>query len=258
MKLIIFNLILNLKQYKKLINDFTATMDLNDKTIKEKYKDKLIYDYTLKKFREDGYSKEISLIQDNNKENRIITSILINQFRYEIGLNHNINLIPKILFKSSGTIIELEKQKNEVLQLISTLSLNTLHEILNNSNLSYIKKLNKYLNTNKKKESFLSLIKQQFNDSSSLIIHSKDNKKEEKLHIVNNLDKNEKIRMIFAIDMLNEGWDVLSLFDIVKIDEIQKNIIKKSTTSEIQLIGRGARIFPYSYNFKIIRRYELL
>lgn len=240
------NKLLDVNPENKLV-DFTATMDLSNKEILEKYKDKLIFDYTLKSFREDGYSKEISLIQDNNKENRIITSILINQFRYEIGLNNNINVIPKILFKSSGTIEDLEKEKSEVIKLISSLSIDKLNEILNNSNLSYIKKLSKYLDTTKKKEDFISLIKKQFTDNSSLIIHSKDKNKEQKLQIANNLDKNESIRMIFAIDMLNEGWDVLSLFDIVKIDEIQKNTIKKSTTSEIQLIGRGARIFPYTY-----------
>ena len=238
--------LLNINLKNKLV-DFTATMDLSNKEILEKYKSKLIYDYTLKKFREDGYSKEISLIQDNNKENRIITSILINQFRYEIGLNNNINVIPKILFKSSGTIEDLEKEKSEVIKLVSSLSIDKLNEILNSSTLSYIKKLSKYLDTTKEKEDFISLIKKQFTDNSSLIIHSKDKDKEQKLQIANNLDKNESIRMIFAIDMLNEGWDVLSLFDIVKIDEIQKNTIKKSTTSEIQLIGRGARIFPYTY-----------
>jgi len=238
--------LLNINPKNKLV-DFTATMDLSNKTILEKYKSKLIYDYTLKKFRDDGYSKEISLIQDNNKENRIITSILINQFRYEIGLNHNISVIPKILFKSSGTIENLEKDKSEVIKLVSSLSIDKLNELLNNSTLSYIKKIFKYLNTNEKKENFISLIKKQFSDNNSLIIHSKDKNKEQKLQIVNNLDNNENIRMIFAIDMLNEGWDVLSLFDIVKIDEIQKNTIKKSTISEIQLIGRGARIYPYTY-----------
>lgn len=240
------NKLLNINPTNKLV-DFTATMDLSNKDILEKYKSKLIYDYTLKRFREDGYSKEISLIQNNNKENRILQAILINQFRYEIGLNNNIKVVPKILFKSSGTIEELKEEENQVLKLISNFSLSKLNELLNNSNLSYMKKISKYLDINKKKEEYISLIKKQFNSYSSLIIHSKDKDKEAKLQIANNLDKNESIRMIFAIDMLNEGWDVLSLFDIVKIDEIEKKTIKKSTTSEIQLIGRGARIFPYTY-----------
>lgn len=237
--------ILNINHKNKLI-EYTATMDLSKKTVLDKYFNKIIYDYTLKKFRDDGYSKEISLIQNSNKEERILQSILINQFRYEIALQNNISVLPKILFKSSGTILDLEKEKNYILSLISNLSIEQLNTILINSNLSYLNKLNLYLSTDKEKENFISLIKKQFNDNSSLIIHSKDNHKEEKLKIANNLDKNESVRMIFAIDMLNEGWDVLSLFDIVKIDEIAKNTVKKSTTSEVQLIGRGARIFPYA------------
>lgn len=238
--------ILNINQDNKLV-EFTATMNLSHKNVYDKYKDKIIYDYTLKKFRKDGYSKDINLVQESNKDNRIITSILINQFRYQIALNNSIHLIPKILFKASGTIEDLEKEKEKVLNLIINLNSETLNEIFNTSNLSTIKKLKSLLETQEAKEKFISLIKNQFNENSSLIIHSKDKNKEQKLAIANNLDKNDTIRMIFAIDMLNEGWDVLSLFDIVKIDEIQKNVIKKSTTSEIQLIGRGARIFPYHY-----------
>ena len=47
------------------------------------------------------------------------------------------------------------------------------------------------------------------------------------------------IRSVFAVAKLSEGWDVLNLFDIVRIGE--KNIKPKDTNAEAQLIGRGAR-----------------
>ena len=50
------------------------------------------------------------------------------------------------------------------------------------------------------------------------------------------------IRAIFAVDMLNEGWDVLNLFDIVRLYSTKKD---KKTTQEAQLIGRGARYCPF-------------
>lgn len=57
------------------------------------------------------------------------------------------------------------------------------------------------------------------------------------------------IRVIFAVNMLNEGWDVLNLFDIVRLDE--SNSSKKDTVmGDKQLIGRGCRIFP----FKVVGR----
>ena len=61
-------------------------------------------------------------------------------------------------------------------------------------------------------------------------------------------DKNNPIRAIFAVQKLNEGWDVLNLFDIVRCYEARdsgKNRIGKTTISEAQLIGRGARYFPF-------------
>ncbi len=241
------NKILGSNKKNKLV-EFTATMNLFNKEVFKKYRDKIIYDYDLKSFRKDGYSKEISLIQNNNKEDKILEAILINQYRYEIGLNNNINVTPKILFKSQGKIKDLEKEKKEVLNVISNLNLLKLDEVLNNSNLSYFLKLKSYLNNKTKKEDFISLIKKQFNDTSSLIIHSDDKEKNKKMEIANNLDNNGNIRMIFAINMLNEGWDVLSLFDIVKLDSpTYKKEKGKTTTSEVQLIGRGARIFPYTY-----------
>ena len=43
--------------------EFTATEDFTDPNIADKYADKIIFDYPLKKFREDGYSKDIAVVQ---------------------------------------------------------------------------------------------------------------------------------------------------------------------------------------------------
>ena len=67
--------------------------------------------------------------------------------------------------------------------------------------------------------------------------------------LVNTLeDRDNHIRAIFAVQKLNEGWDVLNLFDIVRCYEARdsgRNRIGKTTLSEAQLIGRGARYFPF-------------
>ena len=66
---------------------------------------------------------------------------------------------------------------------------------------------------------------------------------------LNTLEDNENpIRAIFAVQKLNEGWDVLNLFDIVRCYETRdsgRGKIGKTTMSEAQLIGRGARYFPF-------------
>lgn len=60
--------------------------------------------------------------------------------------------------------------------------------------------------------------------------------------------KDNEFRAVFAVDMLNEGWDVLNLFDIVRLYETRdasNNKPGKTTMQEAQLIGRGARYMPF-------------
>ncbi|MGX3043589.1 hypothetical protein [Helicobacter sp. T3_23-1056] len=60
--------------------------------------------------------------------------------------------------------------------------------------------------------------------------------------LLNSLEaKDNEIRAIFAVDKLNEGWDVLNLFDIVRLNKGAIN----DTTKGAQLIGRGARYYPF-------------
>ncbi len=58
-------------------------------------------------------------------------------------------------------------------------------------------------------------------------------------------DRDNPKRVIFSVDKLNEGWDVLNLFDIVRL---KNKASQKDTTKDAQLIGRGARYYPFSYN----------
>ena len=44
-----------------ILLEFTATMDLENSAIYSKYNDKIIFDYPLREFRKDGYSKEVSV-----------------------------------------------------------------------------------------------------------------------------------------------------------------------------------------------------
>ena len=61
-------------------------------------------------------------------------------------------------------------------------------------------------------------------------------------------DRNNRIRVVFAVDKLNEGWDVLNLFDIVRLydtRDAKRGRPGPTTIAEAQLIGRGARYFPF-------------
>jgi type III restriction enzyme len=61
-------------------------------------------------------------------------------------------------------------------------------------------------------------------------------------------DEKNEYRAVFAVDKLNEGWDVLNLFDIVRLydtRDAKAGKPGKTTMSEAQLIGRGARYCPF-------------
>ena len=91
-------------------------------------------------------------------------------------------------------------------------------------------------------------LKDDFSENHCISVN--DNKDvENKQIMLNSLeDKSNPYRAVFAVDKLNEGWDVLNLFDIVRLYETRdgKNGVPgKTTMKEAQLIGRGARYCPF-------------
>ncbi len=230
---------------ENILLEFTATQDLEDKKIGAKYRDKIIVDYPLIKFREDRYSKDIKLIGDNFDDKKLmLQAVMISEYRRLIAQKElNLSIKPVILFKTVKNTENIDALYEGFVKFIEKLSVENIDEIFKLSSVEAIKKLEKIIPD---KKSFIQNIKYSFAPSSCLVIHSKVKDKDEKLKNLNSLeDTNNKIRAIFAVDILNEGWDVLNLFDIVKLDEAQKTA--KSTISEAQLIGRGARYFPFAY-----------
>ena len=104
-----------------ILLEFTATMDFADENIANKYLTKLIFDYPLKEFRKDGYSKEVSVLQvDSGLLDRALYSVLLSQFRKKIFLKNGLQVKPVILFKSK-TIIESEQFESEFVACIEKL-----------------------------------------------------------------------------------------------------------------------------------------
>ena len=91
-------------------------------------------------------------------------------------------------------------------------------------------------------------LKEAFGEDKCLSVNE-DAEAEKNQIIVNSLeDANNPYRAIFEVRKLDEGWDVLNLFDIVRLYETRdaKNGIPgKTTIAEAQLIGRGARYYPF-------------
>ena len=98
-------------------------------------------------------------------------------------------------------------------------------------------------------------LKQEFSEEHLIKVHSKVKNINDLQVELNDLE-NPRVpyRMVFTVDMLHEGWDVLNLFDIVRLYDERKDgtSVSPVTTQEAQLIGRGARYFPFKLNQEII------
>ena len=241
------------KNPENILLEFTATMDFINKAIEKKYLDKIIYKYDLKSFRNDGYSKDVEIFRsDTDKKGRILLALLLNQYRQDVANKHGINLKPVILFKAQRTIEQSEENKKLFHTLIENLTEKDIAEIRKKTDIKEIKKAFDFFDKEGIKTKLL-VNKLKINFAENKCISVNDEKaKEENQILINSLeDKDNQIRAIFAVQKLNEGWDVLNLFDIVRLYEGQasgggtKGGISPSTISEAQLIGRGARYFPF-------------
>lgn len=256
--------ILSLHSGNRLLG-FSATFNMSNDVLFQSIKDKIVYQYDLKRFMEDGFSKNVMLLRaDESDENKMMHGILLNQYRKYIAQNHGIDLKPIILFKSNKIATSLITHQKFSL-MIQQLDTTKLESVINNgyslyknqnSILSNMFEFYKKRNTDK----VVKDLQWDFSEGNLLNANTKEFLSEDNAHLLNSLEsQNNPIRAIFAVAKLNEGWDVLNLFDIVRISEGASE--KKVTTdSEAQLIGRGARYFPYSFNEEksYVRRFDIL
>lgn len=245
--------------------EFTATADLNDKNVKAKYIDKLIYNYPLFNFRQSGYTKDFQNFATNSSLwERALMAIIMSEYRKYLFADAKVNIKPVVLFKSQK-IKESENFYDEFFEKMNYLNSKEINSLYDCG----IDELNKALDYFKEKDSsFMLLInslKDGFSKDKSIIINgASDNSKETQLQINSLEDKDNPIRFIFAVDMLNEGWDVLNLFDIVRLYDTRqgsgiKGKIGAYTIKEAQLIGRGARYCPFKIDEsqeKFKRKYD--
>ena len=233
-----------------ILLEFTATLDYESQEIVKKYRDKVLYKYDLAQYRKDKYSKEINLFYSQYGEReRIIQALLLNLYRQELATSYNINLKPVILFKAKRTIKESEENKVRFEQLIEEFSGSMIENIRQTSHVEIIKKAFHFFESEKlSNEEIARRIQSNFKEENCLSANNEKEAEENQILLNTLEDENNPIRAIFAVQKLNEGWDVLNLFDIVRLYETRDandGQPGKTTISEAQLVGRGARYFPF-------------
>ncbi|MDR9859448.1 DEAD/DEAH box helicase family protein [Treponema socranskii] len=263
--------------------EFTATVP-NTPEVLQKYEDKIIIKFELKDFVEAGCTKHIRLVRSNLiLKERILQALLLNWYRYRIALKAGIpNFKPVILFRSK-TIEDSKTDCEKFIALRKSVTASDFNFIHNLSkitmpaddaipspytvNRNLFERILTYMKDNDFSfENVADYIRENFQERTIIITNSKTNKtKKEKTdseidRLLNSLeDYDNHIRAIFTVQRLTEGWDVLNLYDIVRLyrgrdTDTKKHKAGTSTTSEVQLIGRGVRYYPFAYNDMPVNR----
>jgi len=245
--------------------EFTATCDLKDANVNNKYKDKTVFNYSLVSFRESKYTKDFqNFATDTDLWTRTVIALVLSEYRKFLFADLKLNIKPVILLKSRK-ITESKSFYNNFFKKIKNL---TSYELSNLESIG-IDILSKAIHYFKQKDETLEIlvhsIKNGFSQDTALIINGTSDDNKEKQILVNSLeDISNPIRIVFAVDMLNEGWDVLNLFDIVRLYDTGQSSGKSGkigsyTIKEAQLIGRGARYCPFvieDEELKFKRKYD--
>lgn len=236
---------------ENMLLEFTATVDLSHEAIRAKYADKILYDYSLRQFREDGYSKDIELRQaDLTPVERMLQAVVLSQYRRKVAEAHGLHCKPVILMKSK-TIKESADNEAAFTAMVAGLTGEALDALRAASESDETLSRAFAFIMDERAMSGADFARELQGDFAPEKVVNVNNPKDlENRQIELNAleDRDNEVRVIFAVDKLNEGWDVLNLFDIVRLYDTRDgkaNKVGKTTMAEAQLIGRGARYFPF-------------
>ncbi len=246
--------------------EFTATARIEDldPKILAKYKDVLLHRFTLKEMRQKGFSKNVITIQlDAPLYLRVLSALVLSLYRELLAAKLGVPLKTVVMFKANRlnlkdqiidrstvnpTFVGSENFLIFYQELMSSLSENDIKELGQNSH-GELKAALAFLEQELGTRSVVSSLKTSFSNAGFLSVDSSKESRD-KSRLLNSLEETSNpVRAVLATESLNEGWDVQNLFDIVRLydsRDAKGNKAGKNTIQEAQLIGRGARYFPFS------------
>ena len=248
---------------ENILLEFTATCDLSNQAIRAAYENKIIFDYALTKFYNDRYSKDIITFRsDLALMDRALMALILSQYRLKLFQDQRLNIKPVILFKAA----KIADSKDFMAAFIETTKHLTgarLRSLSASANNETIEKAFRYFTDNNISLDMLAAeLRDDFSKEHCVSVNE-DKDVAQKQILLNSLeDADNPYRAIFEVKKLDEGWDVLNLFDIVRLYETRQSGSKKlspATIAEAQLIGRGARYCPFQLDDeqpKFQRKYD--
>lgn len=233
-----------------ILLEFTATADLTDPAIALKYENKIIFDYTLKKFREDLYSKDVEVLEsDLEPLDMALQAMILSQYKRKLFAEIKQDIKPVVLFKSK-TIAANKVIITDFISAVANLDEAGIERIRQRAKDDLSSAFSYFDQQGITANNLILELREDFAESHLLLVDG-NNISPEKQQLLNSLEEaSNGIRAIFAVDMLNEGWDVLNLYDIVRLyntrdPNTRQGTAGKTTMQEAQLIGRGARYMPF-------------
>ena len=246
-----------------ILLEFTATCDLANPAIRAAYENKIIFDYALTKFYNDRYSKDIiTLRSDLSVMERALQALVLSQYRLKVFQNHRLGIKPVVLFKAAK-IADSKDFMAEFIETVKKLTGAQLRKLSAAVNNEVMYKAFAYFANNGISFDTLAMeLHDDFSEEHCISVND-DKDATQKQILLNSLeDADNPYRAIFEVKKLDEGWDVLNLFDIVRLYETRQSSGKKiapATIAEAQLIGRGARYCPFQLDDeqpKFQRKYD--
>lgn len=232
-----------------ILLEFTATCDLANPAIRAAYENKIIFDYALARFYGDRYSKDIlTLRSDLTIMERALLALVLSQYRLKIFQDHRLSIKPVVLFKAAK-IADSQEFMASFIEKIHNLTGAQLQDLSNAVNNDIVRSAFAYFaNNGISFDTLAAELRDDFSEEHCISVNKDDDATKNQILLNTLEDANNPYRAIFEVKKLDEGWDVLNLFDIVRLYETRQSGRKKlspATIAEAQLIGRGARYCPF-------------
>ena len=189
-------------------------------------------------------------------------ALVLSQYRLKVFQDHRLAVKPVVLFKAAK-IADSKDFMAEFIETVKNLTgvkLRNLSTAVNNDVMH--KAFAYFANNGISFETLAAELRDDFSEEHCVSVND-DKDATQKQILLNSLeDAGNPYRAIFEVKKLDEGWDVLNLFDIVRLYETRQSGGKKiapATIAEAQLIGRGARYCPFQIDDeqpKFQRKYD--
>jgi type III restriction enzyme len=240
-----------IKNADNVLLEFTATCDLDNLVIKTAYENKIIFNYQLKNFYKDRYSKDIITFRsDLDLMDRSFQALILSQYRLKVFQDNRISIKPVVLFKAAK-IADSKDFMSKFIVSVQGLNPSKLQELSTSTDNPIMASAFTYFAKNNISfETLAQELRDDFSEEHCVSVNDDKDATTKQIFLNSLEDEDNPYRAIFEVKKLDEGWDVLNLFDIVRLYETRQSgsKISPATIAEAQLIGRGARYCPFQTN----------